>query len=198
MRAIDVGLVGCHDCGSVHDANQSTCRICNAPLQSRRKNSTQKAWAWLITGVLFLIPGNLFPLLINSILGSTSGHTILEGVILFYEAGNYTVALVILVASFVLPIAKILIIAFLLLSIEFRWAVDHHKRLIMYEFIELVGRWSMIDIFVVALLVGLVQLGPVATIQPAIGCLAFAASVICTMLSAQSIDPKLIWDGPGR
>ncbi|CUH78444.1 Paraquat-inducible protein A [Tritonibacter multivorans] len=196
MRAIDLGLVGCHVCGTVHDASEVQCRTCGAMVQARRAGSLQAAWAWVVASILCLIPGNLFPLLVNNILGTSSAHTIFEGVILFVESGNYAVAFVIFAASMCLPIAKIAIILFLLLSIQFRWKFSHHMRLTLHDFIEFIGRWSMIDIFVVALLTGLVQLSPVASIEPAVGALFFAASVICSMLAAQSIDPKLIWDSP--
>ena len=194
MRACDLGLVGCRVCGAVHEQDQTRCRNCGAHLNARIPNSLQKTWAWLITGIVFLIPANLYPLLANRVLGSETGHTIIEGIIIFLKSGAYFVAIVILVASLVIPIAKILIIAVLVLSIQFRWNLSNHARLLLYEFVEFIGRWSMIDVFVVALLVGLVNLGAIIAIVPGWGAICFALSVICTMVSAQCIDTKLIWD----
>lgn len=192
--ARDIGLIGCHTCGSVHDPVETHCRRCSARLHSRRPHSVQNAWAWLIAGVIFYIPANLYPLLANRLLGHEDGHTIVEGIIIFFENSDYFVALVILVASLLIPISKIAIIAVLLLSISFNWRLDNHRRLLLYEFVEFIGRWSMIDVFVVALLVGLVQLGAILTIVPGMGAVCFALSVILTMLAAQAIDSKLIWD----
>ncbi|MCG7518327.1 paraquat-inducible protein A [Ruegeria sp. Ofav3-42] len=193
-RACDMGWVGCHICGAVHDEQAHECRNCSAVLHARTPGSLQKTWAWLITGILFLIPANLYPLLSNRILGSEEGHTIIEGIIIFLEAGNYFVAIVILVASLVIPLAKIAIIAFLIVSIQLGWNLSNHSRLLLYEFVEFIGRWSMIDVFVVALLAGLVNLGAIVAIVPGLGAICFALSVVCTMISAQCIDTKLIWD----
>ncbi|MBT3142349.1 paraquat-inducible membrane protein A [Phaeobacter gallaeciensis] len=193
-RATDLDWIGCHTCGSVHHPDTQHCRTCGAHLHARLPHSLQKVWAWLITGVLFLIPANIYPLLSNLILGHEEGHTILEGVVIFFQTGDYFVALVIFVASLLIPFVKILIIGFLVLSIQFGWQLSEHTRLLLYEFVEFIGRWSMIDVFVVALLTGLVNLGAVISILPGAGAICFALSVICTMISAQCIDSKLIWD----
>jgi len=193
-RATDLGWIGCHTCGAVHQSDVQHCRTCGAHLHARLPHSLQKVWAWLITGVLFLIPANIYPLLSNLILGHEEGHTILEGVVIFFQTGDYFVALVIFVASLLIPFVKILIIGFLALSIQFGWKLSEHTRLLLYEFVEFIGRWSMIDVFVVALLTGLVNLGAVISILPGAGAICFALSVICTMISAQCIDSKLIWD----
>lgn len=193
-RARDLGWVGCHNCGAVHDGAAGECRTCGANLHSRLPNSLQKVWAWLITGVFFLIPANLYPLLSNKFLGHTEGHTIIEGIVIFMKTGSYFVAIVILVASLVIPIFKVAVIALLALSVQFGWNLSNHTRLLLYEFVEFIGRWSMIDVFVVALLTGLVHLGALFAIVPGTGAICFAMSVICTMISAQCMDSKLIWD----
>lgn len=194
INAREIELVGCHVCGVVHETTESRCRRCSARLHSRLPHSVQNAWAWLIAGIVFYIPANLYPLLANRLLGSEEGHTIVEGIIIFFEKGDYFVATVIMTASLLIPISKIAIIAYLLASIQFKWRHDAHSKLLLYEFVEFVGRWSMIDVFVVALLAGLVQLGAIVTIVPGIGAVCFAMSVILTMASAQAIDSKLIWD----
>ncbi|WP_245706445.1 paraquat-inducible protein A [Ruegeria marina] len=164
-------------------------------MHGRLPNSLQKLWAWLVTGVFFLIPANLYPLISNEVFGHEEGHTILEGIVVFAESGDYLVAGVIFLASFVIPAFKVLVIAILALSIQFHWQLDRRVRHLLYEFVEFIGRWSMIDVFVVALLTGLVHLGAILAFLPGVGAICFALSVICTMLSAQALDSRLIWDG---
>lgn len=194
-RAADMGWIGCHNCGAVHAPGPSRCRTCGAVLHARLPNSLQKVWAWLLTGVLFLIPANLYPLLSNEIFGHEEGHTILEGIVLFARSGDLLVAGVIFLASFVIPVVKVVVIALLAWSVHFDWQMDRRRRLLLYEFVEFIGRWSMIDVFVVAILSALVQLGFVVSIHPGPAAAAFAISVAFTMLSAQSFDPRLIWRG---
>lgn len=198
LSARDAGLVGCHRCGAVHPPDRRTCQTCGATLRSRRPGSLQSAWAWWITGLVFYIPANLFPLLNNRILGGESGHTIIEGVLIFFASGDYLVAIVIMTASLLIPISKFCAIAFLVLSIQFRWPLDAHLRLVLYEAVEFIGRWSMIDVFVVALLAALVNLGGIVAILAGPGSVCFALSVIFTMVSANSIDTKRIWDAQGK
>ncbi|MCE8537420.1 paraquat-inducible protein A [Ruegeria pomeroyi] len=193
-RAADMGWIGCHNCGAVHAPGPSRCRTCGAVLHARLPNSLQKVWAWLLTGVLFLIPANLYPLLSNEIFGHEEGHTILEGIVLFARSGDLLVAGVIFLASFVIPVVKVVVIALLAWSVHFDWQMERRRRLLLYEFVEFIGRWSMIDVFVVALLTGLVHLGAILSFLPGLGAVCFAFSVICTMLSAQAMDAKLIWD----
>lgn len=191
--ALQAGLVGCHRCGTVHLPDKPECRTCGARLRSRDLHSLQKTWAWLVTGLIFYIPANMFPLLTNRIFGSDEGHTIIEGVVLFFKKGDYLVATVIMAASLLIPISKFLIIVFLALSIQYRWELSEHARLVLYELVEFIGRWSMIDVFVVALLAALIRLGAIISILPGPGSVCFALSVIFTMISAQCIDTKLIW-----
>ncbi|HCE70733.1 paraquat-inducible protein A [Ruegeria pomeroyi] len=193
-RAADMGWIGCHNCGAVHAPGPSRCRTCGAALYARLPNSLQKVWAWLLTGVLFLIPANLYPLLSNEIFGHEEGHTILEGIVLFARSGDLLVAGVIFLASFVIPVVKVAVIALLACSVRYDWQMNRRRRLLLYEFVEFIGRWSMIDVFVVALLTGLVHLGAILSFLPGLGAVCFALSVICTMLSAQAMDAKLIWD----
>ncbi|MCV2887210.1 paraquat-inducible protein A [Ruegeria sp. XHP0148] len=195
MRASDIGWIGCHNCGAVHSRGAQVCRTCGSALHQRLPNSMQKLWAWLVTGIFFLIPANLYPLLSNEIFGHEEGHTILEGILLFAQSGDYLVAGVIFLASFVIPFFKVAVIATLALSIQHGWQLSPRLRHVLYEFVEFIGRWSMIDVFVVALLTGLVHLGAILAFLPGAGAICFALSVICTMLSAQALDAKLIWDG---
>jgi paraquat-inducible protein A len=135
----------------------------------------------------------MFPLLTNRVLNQEESHTILEGVILFFRHGDYFVASVILVASLMIPILKLLAIAYIALSIQFTWQIAAIPRGLLFKSVEWIGRWSMIDVFVVVLLVALIQLGAIATIVPGIGVICFLFSVILAMFSANSIDSRLIW-----
>ena len=148
----------------------------------------------MCAGIIFFIPANLYPMLITRTLGNEQQSTIIGGVFELIAYGSYFVAIVVGVASILVPLGKFLVIAVLLASIRRAWQLDPHQRLRLYEITEFIGRWSMIDVFVVAILVALVQLDFVASINPGVAAISFALSVIFTMLAAQSLDPRLIWD----
>ncbi|MFQ3197020.1 MAG: paraquat-inducible protein A [Paraglaciecola sp.] len=156
-------------------------------------SSIQFTWALLATSVLLYIPANMLPIMHTNILGDDQPSTILGGVILLWQMGSYPIAAIIFIASIFVPIAKICILCWLNYSVQM--GVNHKKqeRMICYRITEFVGRWSMIDVFVVAILVSLIQLGNIMSIYPGYAALAFCAVVILTMLAAQSFDTKLIW-----
>lgn len=141
-----------------------------------------------------LLPGQLFPHYATSVFGVSEPNTILSGILVLVELGSYPVALVVFVASIVVPLLKFVALSWLLLSIQ-RGSQDRKlDRARLFRLTEFIGRWSMIDVFVVAILAALVQIGSFAQIDPGIGVMAFGATVIFTMLSALSLDPRLIWD----
>ena len=144
--------------------------------------------------MIFFIPANIYPMLITNTLGNEQKSTIIGGVIELIDYGSYFVAAVVGIASIVVPIAKFVVIGMLLASIRRAWQLNPHQRLRLYEITEFIGRWSMIDVFVVAILVALVQLDFVASVNPGFAAVSFALSVIFTMLAAQSLDQRLIWD----
>ena len=195
LTAREAGLVGCRRCSRVWPIGPRTCARCGARLLSRDDRSTSRVWAWWVAGLMAYIPANTYPMLITKTLIFDSDATIVGGVIELMEHGNVGIALVILVASVGIPVAKFLAIAYLALSIRRASLLSARRRMQLYEIVEYVGRWSMIDVFVVAILSALVQLNVVASIQPGPASLAFALSVIFTMLSAQAFDSRLIWDG---
>ena len=192
-NASDLGIVGCKGCGTAHNSNESRCNTCTRRLRPVAVGSLQNTWAWLITSLLFYVPANTYPLLKNRVLEREEAHTILEGIIKFLKHGDYFVAIVILVASLVIPILKLLAIAYIALSIQFDWNIAALPRGFLYKSVELIGRWSMVDVFVVVVLVALVQLGAIVTIVPGVGVICFLLSVILAMFSANSIDTRLIW-----
>ncbi len=194
LTARRAGLVGCTVCGRVHPMATAICSRCGATLVSRDPTSLQRVWAWLIAGMVVYIPANIYPMLRTTSLGRSTENTIVGGVLELIDLGSYGVALIVFVASVVIPIGKFVAIAYLAVSVRSRWVVHGHSRQRLYEVVEFIGRWSMIDVFVVAILAALVQLDFVASVNPGIAAVSFALSVAFTMLSAQSFDPRLIWD----
>ncbi len=198
MTALEAGLVGCRTCGKVSRLGVAECPRCGTPLHQRFPLSMQRVLAWLAVGFLCYIPANVLPMLVTTSLGRSQSNTIIGGVIELLHLGDLPVAGIIFLASILIPISKFLVILYLLYSIRFRVHLGIHNRIILYEVVEFIGRWSMIDVFVVAILTALVQLGFIASIDPGPAAVFFAASVAFTMLSAQSLDPRLIWDSAER
>lgn len=194
LTARRAGLVGCTTCGRVHARQAVTCRRCGSRLASRDTGSLQRVWAWLFAGMIAYIPANLYPMLVTSTFGKTQQNTIVGGVIELFEHGSWGVALIVFVASVLIPIGKFIAIAYLAISARSAVVISGHGRQHLYEVVEFIGRWSMIDVFVVAILAALVQLDFVATVHPGIAAASFALSVAFTMISAQNFDPRLLWD----
>ena len=188
------GLVACRRCGQVHDLGTARCKRCQGRLVSRDRQSLQKVWAWLIAGIILFIPANVYPMLITNTLIEHSESTIIGGVVELIHHHNYGIAIVVFVASILIPLGKFMAVAYLAISVQTRSVLNQHSRHKLHEVVEFIGRWSMIDVFVVAILSALVQLNAVANINPGIAAVSFACSVIFTMLSAQSFDSRLIWD----
>lgn len=199
LTAHRAGLIGCRGCGRVWPQEESLCARCGSALTPPDRRCLSAVWAWWLAGLIFYIPANLFPMLKTTVFGGLKGNsesTILGGVVELIHYGNWGVAAVVFVASVVVPIAKFVAIAWLALVAGRPATVrDAHRRLQLFEVVEFIGRWSMIDVFVVAILSALVQLGFVASIHPGPAAVSFSLSVAFTMLSAQSFDPRLIWRG---
>ncbi len=186
--------MACQRCGQVHVINTAYCKRCDGPLRSRDTQSLQKVWAFLLAGMIAYVPANIYPMLLTNTLVDHTESTIVGGVVDLIHHGSFGIALIVFVASVMIPIGKFVAIIYLALSVHNRSSDNQHERHKAYEVVEFIGRWSMIDVFVVAILSALVQLNTVATINPGIAALSFALSVIFTMLSAQSFDSRLIWD----
>jgi len=193
VTATAQGLSACHVCTSVGPAETHICDICGARVVDRMKTSFQQTLAWLITALVFYVPANFLPILSTVYLGRETTSTIMGGVITLWSHGSYPIAIVIFVASILVPIAKIIVLAWLCLTVRLG-SMDalEHKALI-FRFTEFIGRWSMIDVFVVGMLVALIRLGTIMSIYPGAAALAFAGMVVATMLSAIAFDPRLIW-----
>jgi paraquat-inducible protein A len=199
MTAHRAGLLGCRSCGRVWPEGQETCDRCGADLVPPDRRGLQKVWAWWAAGLIMYVPANLFPMMRTQTFAGLQGSseaTILQGVVELMHYGNYDIAIIVFVASVIVPGAKFLAIAWLATVAGRPATVEQaHTRLKIYEVVEFIGRWSMIDVYVVAILSALVQLGFVASIHPGPAAVSFALSVAFTMLSAQSFDPRLIWRG---
>ncbi len=198
LTARDAGLVACTRCARVWPRGTRRCARCGGVLHSRLPRSLQRVWGWWIAGLVCYIPANLYPMLRTRTLLSTQEDTIIGGAVELLLHGAPGVALVILVASVAIPIGKFFAIGYLALTLDGRARLSSHRRQQLHELVEFIGRWSMIDVFVVAVLSSLVQLNVVAQVNPGPAAITFALSVIFTMLSAQSFDSRMIWDVPER
>ena len=204
VNARDMGVVACTRCGKVWPLSETTCQRCGKALKSRDHLSLHRVWAFWVMGVACYVPANIFPMLNTKTLLLNEESTIIGGAVELAQYGNLGIALIILFASVVIPLGKFWAIAFLAVSVRQERVISTRFRRVLYEVVEYIGRWSMIDIFVVAILSSLVQLKTLASISPGPASLFFALSVILTMLSAQAFDSRMIWDaqakdgGPGR
>ncbi|MFT4940816.1 MAG: paraquat-inducible protein A, partial [Paraglaciecola sp.] len=179
------------------DKHQLTLLITSMPPEQHKpinpSQSIQTTWALLITSILLYIPANVLPIMHTSLLGSEEPSTILGGVILLWQMGSYPIAAVIFIASVFIPVAKLIILCWLNYTVQIGFDRHHNERIFWYRITEFVGRWSMVDVFVVAVLVSLIQLGNIMSIHPGYAALAFCGVVIVTMLAAMSFDSRLIW-----
>jgi paraquat-inducible protein A len=191
------GLLSCPTCELVtraHPGGINHCPRCDTRLHFRKPNSISRTWALVIAAAILYIPANVYPIMITGTSFKAEGDTILSGVVLLWETGSWPLALLVLFASITVPLAKLIGLVVLLVSVQRKSAWRPHDRTRLYRVIEFIGRWSMLDVFVVTILVGLVQLQPLMTIIAGPGALAFAAVVVLTMFAAMSFDPRLIWD----
>lgn len=200
FTARQLGLVSCHDCHlltrmpqiSRHQA--AYCPRCGGELHQRKPNSIRRTWALVLAAMVFYIPANVLPMTITSALGTVQADTIMSGVIYFMHHGSWEIALVIFTASIFVPFMKFMVLIYLLLSVQFRSVWRPKDRTVLYRMTEAVGRWSMVDIFVVTILIALVKLGVLANIEAGPAAIYFASVVVITMVAAESFDPRLIWD----
>lgn len=197
-RGLPLQLIGCHACGMVldnqHQQLRARCPRCEAPVYTRKPNSLVRSWAYLITAIILYIPANLLPIMLTTKMFNTLSSTIVSGVIELWQDGAWDLAIIVFTASVVVPILKILLMTFLLISTQRKSTWRQKERTRLYRIIEYIGHWSMLDVFVVALLITLVHFHKLALVQAGPGIVAFGAVVVLTMLSSMSFDPRLIWD----
>jgi paraquat-inducible protein A len=192
------GLVSCETCSLLlrpaDAAEPGYCARCGGELAWRRHHSIQYTWALVIAAAICYVPANLFPVLSTTTLGSTESDTIMGGVVFLYTSGSWPLALIVLIASVMVPLGKLVALAYLLITVQRGSLGGHRERTRLYRIVEFIGRWSMLDVFVATFTVALVQLSPLMSVQPGAGVLFFAAVVVLTMIAAESFDPRLIWD----
>jgi paraquat-inducible protein A len=198
LTAAEAGLISCEACGLLvrpaHADEPGYCPRCDAELEFRRHNSVQRTWALIIAAAVCYLPANILPIMISNQLGRVEEDTIISGVILLYNTGSAVLAGIVLIASVVIPLAKLIALAFLLITVQRGSVRKNRDRAKLYRLVEIVGRWSMLDVFVATFIVALIQLQPLMAIMPGMGVMFFGAVVVLTMLAAESFDPRLIWD----
>jgi len=198
VTGAQVGLLACEACQLLSRPASTTepgfCPRCGEKLEFRHHNSIQTTWALIIAAAVCYIPANALPVMNTTTFGTTEGDTILGGVAFLYSSGSWPLALIVLVASVMIPLGKLVALVYLLITVQRGSVANNHERTRLYRMVEFIGRWSMLDVFVDAFTVALVQLQPLMSVAPGTGVLFFAAVVVLTMLAAESFDPRLIWD----
>ncbi|AGQ92132.1 paraquat-inducible protein A [Vibrio parahaemolyticus O1:Kuk str. FDA_R31] len=185
--------VHCHEC-HLSQPEGERCRRCHHELYHRKPNSIQKTWAYLVAATIAIFPANLIPISILITNGQRLEDTIFSGVASLVRSGMYGIAIIIFVASIVVPVVKILGLAYIMLCIKFKRSVFRRQRMMVYFAVKWIGKWSVMDLFVISIMMTLVDRGQILDFTPGYGAVAFGLVVVLTMLAAESIDPRLIWD----
>ncbi|MGE4268610.1 MAG: paraquat-inducible protein A [Deferribacterales bacterium] len=196
MTDIDSGVILCKECGTLNrsEDDAAECRCCGGTIHRRTKDSLSRTWALSITALILYIPANLYPIMDVQIMGESSRNTILGGVIQFFQHGMYFICAVVFVASFVVPLFKLSAIFYILLTLRKGRKLSNRRKTRLYSIVELIGKWSMLDVFVVCIMAGLINVGYLLKITAGVGIVYFASVVIITMLASNSFDTRLIWD----
>ncbi len=190
-------LISCKNCHKMYEKenyNDFVCTRCNHVVQKRIKNSLQVSLALIICATLLYIPAMVYPMMEVTRLGVKIESTILEGVISFLDMESYFIAIVIFTASVVIPLIKLVGLLFIFISLKINVKMQNNKKILIFKFVEAIGKWSMIDIYVVALLASIVQLDELFNIKGGIAATSFALMVILTMIAANRFDTRIIWD----
>ena len=191
-------LIGCPECARVNRAQDGDhCTRCRTRLHPRMPGSATNTWALLAASALLYIPANVFPILTVIRLGHSAPSTILGGAEELLDAGMWPLALLVFIASITVPLFKLVSLAVMLVATHRGSAWRLHDRTRIYRVVDFIGRWSMIDVFMLATLVGLVRAGVIADIQPGVGAICFGGVVVLTMIAAACFDPRLMWDAAG-
>jgi len=198
LTGMQSGLQTCEACGLLSrppiPQEEGRCPRCAAETVFRKPASLQRTWAYLIAAAVCYVPANLLPVLTTNTAAGSESDTILQGVVLLWSPTGWPLSLIVLVASIMIPSAKIVAMAYLLVTVKRGSIRNSGQRVRLFRLVGLIGRWSMVDVFVDAFTAALVQLQPLMSVAPASGLLFFAAVVVFTMLAVESFDPRLIWD----
>src|SRR6266852_1987942 len=198
MSAMQQGLQSCEGCGLLSRPApgelEGRCPRCDEELVFRKNQSFQRTWAYLIAATICYIPANVLPVLTTTTAAGADSDTILQGVVLLWSPTGWPLSLIVLFASIMIPSAKILALAYLLITVQRGSVENNEQRIRLYRMVEFIGRWSMVDVFVDAFTAALVQLQPLMSVELGPGLFFFAAVVVFTILAVECFDPRLIWD----
>jgi paraquat-inducible protein A len=196
--AMQHGLQTCEGCGLLSRPAPGTaegrCPRCDQALDFRKPHSIERTWALLLAAAICYVPANVLPVLTTTTAAGADSDTILQGVALLWSPTGWPLSIIVLVASIMIPSAKIVALAYLLVSVQRGSAENNEQRVRLYRLVKFIGRWSMVDVFVDTFTAALVQLQPLMSVSPAVGLVFFAAVVVLTMLAVEAFDPRLIWD----
>jgi paraquat-inducible protein A len=202
LTAKSMGLTQCQVCHKrlrwmAHQPHsRQRCPRCGAGVRQRHYNSISQSWALTLTALILLIPANLLPIMTVSQFGEGQPSTIMGGVVLLLHHGMIPIAIIVFIASFAVPFLKISGIILLLLSVQLNWRISRRQQTLMYRMVEYIGKWSMLDVFVIAITAKLVAMGKIASIEGNVAAVYFGLAVVLTMLAAMVFDQRLIWDSP--
>jgi paraquat-inducible protein A len=198
ITAIQQGLQSCEGCGLLSrpapGAEEGRCPRCDEELRFRKRDSLQRTMAFLIAAAVCYLPANLRPVMTTITAGGEESDTIMQGVVLLWSPTGWPLSLIVLFASIMIPSAKILALLYLVFTVRRGSIQNNRQRVRLYRIVDIIGRWSMVDVFVDTFTVALIQLQPLMSVKPAPGVLFFAAVVVLTMMAVESFDPRLIWD----
>ena len=196
LTGLDLQSAACPCCDAVVDisAGAGTCHRCLSKVRPRVPESLQRTTALLVSAAILYLPANLYPMMTVRQLGRGEPQTILSGVVHLAESGFFGLAAIVFVASVVVPVLKLIGLGFLVATVHFRWVGSRLAATRVYRMVEMLGRWSMIDVFTIGLLVAMVQLEFLATVEAGVGAVYFAVVVVLTMFASQTFDPRLLWD----
>jgi len=200
--ALAAGLWRCRGCAAVCEppegATRARCPRCDAVVTPRKPDSIARSWAFLLAATALYLPANLMPVTTTASLSGAQSDTIFSGIVFLWDGGSWALAVIVFVASILVPVSKLLVLSWLLISVQRRDDRLLGWRLRAWRVLELIGRWSMLDVFVVAMLAALVQIENLAELRPGPGAVAFGAVVVLTMLATHGFDPRLLWDRAGQ
>lgn len=200
IRACDRNIARCHACGKLSKLpprgakSAAHCPRCDATVSFRKPRSLEYSWAYTLAATVLLVPANWLPILTVISFGQGDPDTIMSGVIKLWESELQAIAAVVFIASIAVPVGKLVIMVILMLVVQLRLSLNRVQCTLLYRFIHLIGRWSMLDLFMISILVTLVHLGNIANVESGPAATAFAAVVVLTLLAANSFDPRLLWD----
>lgn len=198
ISASSRNVIRCHACGMTHASPEPDetgyCTRCDARMHARKRNSVTQTWAFLVAAIILYVPAMALPVMHSNSLMGSEDDTILQGIAYFWNSGSWDLAILIFIASVLVPLLKISSLTLLNCTVQRRMTWANRQRASLYRIVEFIGPWSMLDVFVVALTVSLVRFHSLAEISPRAGIMAFGSVVVLTMFASMSFDPRLIWD----